>query len=98
MTTPPNDLPADVRAVLSQVFEAVPTELGRGETTAALSLVETARTVTTNKVPPGDRRQLLLSGCDRLETVVAGTGNHEDRVALAGAYCDSLSRLVGDTD
>lgn len=95
--TPPRDLPADVEAVLSQVFERVPAAMDRGESETALALVETARTVTTNKLPPGDTREILLSGCDRLAAVVSGTGNTEARQALAAEYCDSLSALFGDT-
>lgn len=87
-------LPADVRAVLTQVFEEAADALEAGDTATARSLVSTGRTVTANKVPPGDRRAELLEGCRRVADVLAGDGNRGQRRALAAAYCRRLGRAV----
>lgn len=87
-------IPADVQAVLSQLFAETADALSAGDDALALSLVDTAETVTTNKVPPGERRELLLEGCYRIEDVLDGESNASERRDLAAAYCRRLRESV----
>lgn len=87
-------LPADVQAVLAQSFREARDALAAGDEALAQSLVETARTVATNKVPESDRRRVLLDGCARVESVLDGEGNPDQRRTLAAEYCDRLHEAV----
>jgi hypothetical protein len=83
-----DDLPADVRATLTQLFDeaAAATRERRSET--ATAALETAATVVENKVPESDTKRRLAHGCGRaVETV-------EAEPLVAAEYCETMRDLV----
>jgi hypothetical protein len=94
MSAADDTLPADVRAVLSQLFAEAEQAVSVGDSDTARSLIDSADTVTTNKVPAGEVRELLLDGCTRVEDVLDGDGNDDARRALAAEYCGRLRVTV----
>ena len=85
-----DDVPHDVRAVLTQLLDRAgrAAEAGDGET--ATTLLDTAATVARNKLPPGDRRDRVRRGC---EAARAALPDGE----LAAAYAEAAaSRLRSD--
>jgi hypothetical protein len=94
MTAVDDAIPADARVVLAQSFGEAERSLRSGDRETARALVATARAVSTNKVPAGERRTRLLDGCDRIVSILDGDGNGSDRRALAAEYCGALRRTV----
>lgn len=86
------DLPADVRAVLEQLFAEAETAFGNGEVAVGRSAVETASTVARYKLPEGELRAHLLHGCERVET--AATDGTE--TAVAAEYVAAMARSLAD--
>ncbi|MFC7136815.1 hypothetical protein [Halobaculum litoreum] len=82
------DLPADVEAALTQLVEAARDAVRDGRTDDALAAVDTARTVASNKLPAGDRRDRLVHGCDRVADLAA------DDPAVATEYLAALRRRL----
>lgn len=57
------DLPADVLAVLAQLFAEAQESLADGDVDTAREAVTSAEAAATNKLPEGDLRGQLLHGC-----------------------------------
>jgi hypothetical protein len=64
------DLPPDVRAVLTQLFAEGRNALAADERDAALETVTSAEAVATNKLPEGSLRDRLLHGCERVRRLL----------------------------
>ena len=93
-TTVPADVPSDVRAVLTQLFEEGVTAVEAGDYGTARQVTETARTVCRTKLPVGQRRSRLLHGCDR---VLASLGRADGVDADTSAeYLRAMARRLPD--
>ena len=86
---PDDALPPDVYAVLDQLLDEATVAVQAGEYDTARSAVDSAATVTENKVPPGRQRALLEHCC---ETVRELLGADEIEDALVSEYL----RATGD--
>lgn len=107
------DLPPDVRAVLTQLFAEGRDALAADDRDTAIQTVTTAETVVTNKLPEGAFRDRLLHGCERVHRLLVAdtdrrgerrgdgdspeTGTAGDRAAAA-AYLTAMERRVAGTD
>lgn len=87
----PPPLPADVRAVLTQLFGEARASADAGQYDAVRELLDTAETVVRNKVPDPEERDRLLAGCG---TVRDSLGSDDD---TAMGYLRSMRRRVRDT-
>jgi hypothetical protein len=65
-----DDIPADVRSVLTQLFAEGQTALAAGDIQVARDVLTTAETVVTNKLPRGPVRDRLLHGCARVDSLL----------------------------
>lgn len=108
------DLPPDVRAVLTQLFAEGRNALAADERDAALETVTSAEAVATNKLPEGSLRDRLLHGCERVRRLLdadpAGAAdpadgddstertNSGDGADAAAAYLASMERRVANAD
>ena len=88
-----DDLPSDVRSVLTQLLTEAQIAIGDRDHEAARAAVDTVDEVATNKLPEGDRRRRLRHGCERVEDLLDGGDN--DDTAAAAAYLWSMERRVG---
>jgi hypothetical protein len=61
--TDPDEVPHDVRASLGQLLAEARAAAERGDADTARALLDTAETVATNKLPPGERRDRVRWGC-----------------------------------
>jgi hypothetical protein len=86
------DLPADVRAVLEQLFAEAETAFRDGEPQVALSAVDTASTVARYKLPEGVLRAHLLHGCEQVEAATAD----ENGTVVAAEYVAAMARRLAD--
>jgi len=78
------DVPADVRAVLAQLFAEGRASLRAGDRETAVETVTTAEAVATNELPEGAFRDRLLHGCERVRVLDRlGRGPGESVVRLA---------------
>lgn len=82
------DVPADVEAVLAQLFDEASEAFERGDVETGVSAVTTAATVTRNKLPESALREELLHGCERTEQVAA------DNDAVAAEYTAAMARRL----
>ena len=64
-------LPPDVFAVLDQLLEEAGVAVSAGEYDTARSAVDSAATVTENKVPPGLQREILEHCCATVTDLLA---------------------------
>lgn len=62
-STVPDDVPSDVQAVLTQLFEETEAAIRAGRYETARQTVTTVETVSRNKLPAGELRATLLHGC-----------------------------------
>jgi hypothetical protein len=109
----PEDLPPDVRAVLTQLLAEGRDALATDDRDTAIQTVTTAETVATNKLPEGAFRDRLLHGCGRVHRLLVAdtdrqgeargdgdareTGAADDRAAAA-AYLTAMERRVAGAD
>lgn len=63
--TSETDFSGDVMDVLGQLFDAGATALDDADRETATSILTSAETVATNKLPDGEFRDHLLHGCER---------------------------------
>ncbi|RLM50114.1 hypothetical protein [Halorubrum sp. Atlit-28R] len=61
--TDPDEVPHDVRASLGQLLAAARAAAERGDTDTARATLNTAKTVASNKLPAGERRDRTRWGC-----------------------------------
>ena len=85
--TPLEDVPHDVRAALTQLLAEARSAARADDRKTARALLETAETVATNKLPPGDRRDRIRRGC-----VAAADALPE--APLAAAYAEAARSYV----
>jgi len=76
-----DDVPSDVHAVLTQLFEETETAIRAEEYETARQTIETATTVSRNKLPESDLRAQLLHGCAEVTAEIGA----EDGVKYAVA-------------
>lgn len=83
-------IPADIRAVLTQLFAEGRRSLGDGDVATARDIVASARTIVRNKLPEGERRERLLHGCARVASLLDGTPESD----AAAAYLSAMERRL----
>ena len=86
--TDPDEVPHDVRASLSQLLAEARTAARRGDADTARALLDTAETVATNKLPPGERRDRIRWGC---ATALDALPNGDLAAAYAAATADAVA-------
>jgi len=84
----PDELPADVESVLTQLVEAARLAVREGRAEDAVAAVETARTVARNKLSDDEYTQRLVHGCDRVADLAA------DDPTVAAEYLDAMRRRL----
>jgi hypothetical protein len=84
-----DDPPTDVVTVLGQLLAATRTALAEGDQTTARETITSAETVATNKLPAGDRRAVLVHGCERILDLLK-----EDERDVAAAYISAMERRL----
>jgi hypothetical protein len=72
--TSERDFSGDVMDVLGQLFDAGATALDDADREMAMSILTSAETVATNKLPDGEFRDHLLHGCERALAQLDGGG------------------------
>mgnify|MGYP007020448136 FL=1 len=85
--TPLEDVPHDVRAALTQLLAEARSAARADDIETTTALLETAETVATNKLPPGDRRDRIRRGCVSAADALPDT-------ALAAAYAEAARSYV----
>jgi len=85
--TPLEDVPHDVRAALTQLLAEARSAAQADDIETTTALLETAETVATNKLPPGDRRDRICRGCVAAAAALPDT-------ALAAAYAEAARSYV----
>jgi hypothetical protein len=89
MTGPP-PLPADVRAVLTQLLGAAAESLAEEEYSTVRDVLDTVETVVRNKIPDPEERERLLAGC----STVRDSLDADDETA--SGYLRAMQRRVRD--
>lgn len=82
-----NEIPADVQASLGQLLTEAREYATAGDSDTAASLLESAHTVVTNKLPEGTRRERLQHGCLRADEALPDG-------ALAAAYIAAMEQRL----
>jgi hypothetical protein len=85
--TDPDEVPHDVRASLTQLLAEARAAAERGDLDTARPLLDTAETVATNKLPPGERRERIRWGC---AAALDALPNGDLAVAYATATADAV--------
>jgi hypothetical protein len=83
-----------VTAVLGQLLSAGQQAAEDGDTETALSTVESAERVISNKVPNEHERKRLLHGCQRVRAHLGPDGTGDG--AVAAEYLAAMERQVGE--
>lgn len=86
----PSEVPHDVRASLTQLFDEAHAAASAGDDATATALLEAADTVAANKLPPGERRTMIRRGC---EAATDALPNGD----LAAAYVAAAAARVPET-
>jgi hypothetical protein len=87
--TDPDEVPHDVRASLDQLLAEARGAAERGDVDTARTLLDTAETVATNKLPAGERRDRIRWGCAAaLDALPNGD--------LAAAYATATADALGE--
>jgi hypothetical protein len=89
MTVDADAMPADARAVIVQLLSETEQAIETADTETASATLDTVQTVTTNKVPAGADRDLLLDGCQRVREALDSSEQ-----ALAVEYARSMREHV----
>jgi hypothetical protein len=87
-----DDLPTDVRTVLSQLFAEGQRALGDDDLTTARESVTSAAAVVRNKLPDGEFKRELRHGCERVVDLL-DTGDSDD-AAAAAEYLAAMERRL----
>jgi len=83
------EVPSDVEAVLTQLFEEGRAAVRAGELDTVRRLLSSAQTVVRNKLPPGELRAQLLHGCRRASAAVDAV-----EPEVAAAYFTAMERRL----
>jgi hypothetical protein len=86
------DLPADVRDTLAQLFAECGTALEEEDIATARETIDSARTVATNKLPEGEVRAHILHGCGRVAKLLDPDDDIE--ADAAGEYVAAMQRRL----
>jgi len=92
----PGDLPSDVQTVLSQLLEETETALRTDEFDTARQTVQTAATVSRNKLPECELRGQLLHGCGEVAAALDPADGVEDDIAAE--YVRAMVQRVPESD
>ena len=84
----PDEIPHDVRAGLEQLLAAAASAAADGDAATARAALDTAETVATNKLPPGERRDRIRWGC---AAAIDALPNGDLAAAYATATADAVS-------
>ena len=76
-----DDVPSDVHAVLTQLFEETEEAIRAGKFDTARQTVGTAQRVSRNKLPAGELRAILLHGCEAVTVALDRADGVEADVA-----------------
>lgn len=87
------DVPPDVEAVLTQLFEESREAFERGDRETGVATVTSAATVARTKLPECTLRAHVLHGCERAEAV---TTAEDDDTAVAAEYVAAMERRLAD--
>lgn len=87
-----DDVPSDVQAVLSQLLEETETAIRAEEFDTARQTIQTATTVSQNKLSEGDLREQLLHGCGEVLAAIAVENGVDSDVAVA--YVRAMARRL----
>ena len=93
------DPPADVLAVLAQLFGEGQEALADGDADTAREAVTSAEAVATNKLPEGDLRGQLLHGCAQARALLdpetgGGSAEGDDPEGANGAEPDAAAEYL----
>ena len=77
----PDDVPTDVQSVLAQLLKETESALRKGEIQTARQTIDTAQTVSRNKLPKGDLRGQLLHGCGEVRATLEPDDGVESDIA-----------------
>ncbi|ERH09589.1 MAG: hypothetical protein J07HX64_01348 [halophilic archaeon J07HX64] len=86
------DVPPDVEAVLTQLFEEAQKEFESGDPETGVEAVTSAATVVRTKLPEGELRAQMLHGCERVEALAGEGGN----TAVAAEYVAATERRLDE--
>jgi hypothetical protein len=87
------DIPADVAAVLTQLFGEAREAFERDDVETGVSVVTSAASVARNKLPESRLRARLLHGCERAEAVATADDND---ARVAAEYVASMEQLLAE--
>ena len=82
-----NEMPADVRSSLGQLLAEARKAVTAGDAETATSLLASAHTVATNKLPDGHLRDRLQHGCQAAEQALSDS-------QLAAAYISAMEQRL----
>lgn len=88
------DLPSDVKVVLTQLIDAGETAIRSAEFDTARQTMTSVETVSQNKLPESDLREQLLHGCEQVHTAI-----DEEQSEAAAEYLRAMGRrlaAIGD--
>lgn len=91
-----DDLPSDVRAVLTQLFDETEAAIRAGEFDTARRTVATAATVSRNKLPAGELRAILLHGCAEVTAAIETDGDVASDVAVE--YVRAMTQRLPESE
>jgi hypothetical protein len=86
-----DEIPADVRAVFLTLLVDARENVEAGDLETLRSELGSIETVASNKLPPGDVRDSLCHGCDKVDQHAA------DEPAVAAEYLRSMTTAVRES-
>jgi len=87
------DLPTDVRTVLSQLFAEGRRALADGDAATARESVTSAAAVVRNKLPDGEFKRELRHGCERVVDLL-DAGDEPADAEVAAEYLAAMERRL----
>jgi hypothetical protein len=87
------DVPPDVEAVLTQLFQEARSAFEDSDTETGVAALTSASSVVNNKLPNGPLRDRLLHGCERAQAVATAA---DDDAEVAAEYVASMERRLAD--
>ncbi|SFR58971.1 hypothetical protein [Halogeometricum limi] len=86
----PEDVPADVRTKLSELFVRGADAARAVDGDTVDSVVDSVDTVVLSELPDGETKTVLLHGCDRVRRTAAA------EPLVAAEYFEAMRRFVGE--